>query len=539
MIFSPNTINDGLILYIDGANKRSYVSGSSGCTNMFGQVSGSLTNGVVFTSENKGIFDIDGVDDHIKFDSSTFSTSSFDFERTDKFSIECWVCVESFPTDASAGIVTKYSNPPSRGYHFSLYNTGGNSYLRFDLQNNGGTNGIIKWSGTTLSTAKWYNFVVTYDGSSDVSGATLYINGTAEASPTNNSNTLSATTLSSQPLVVGGILTPTRMFDGKINCVKIYNKELSATEVSQNYNALEHRYRSIPTVSTAPSFTNTYSWTPHLTASYFRTTESIARDNQSPLYRPDGHDSGSAWSLFCWIKHSSDDPSTSGERQVYAFGKMKNTSGQTNRGFNLGSGKRNNADSGWNNAWSIRCEFGNKRYGHYVAIYDVLENPPPPRQLLDEWHSVMIVYNGGHTHNGLSDITGSYHFCVDGVELTSSALLWGVGSDGYTGGIYNDDDNLDEGNKHFIGSQPDWFAEYLSIDEVVILSGSWVASASLWHNSGTASIDFSSYNPAQWYRMGDGDIDNYPTMSDMGSLKLDMVAFDGTVAQYKVDTAGD
>ena len=92
------------------------------------------------------------------------------------------------------------------------------------------------------------------------------------------------------------------------------------------------------------------------------------------------------------------------------------------------------------------------------------------------------------------------------------------------------------GGNGYIGTR---LYEYLSIDEVVILSGSWVASASLWHNSGTASIDFSSYNPAQWYRMGDGDIDNYPTMSDMGSLKLDMVAFDGTVAQYKADTAGD
>ncbi len=97
---------------------------------------------------------------------------------------------------------------------------------------------IIVESDPILNTGLWYHLVVTYDGSVSANSVNLYINNTIS----NNivRDTLSGVISNTEPLQIGG--QDTFFTDGQIANVKIYNRELSQSEVSQNYNALKYRF---------------------------------------------------------------------------------------------------------------------------------------------------------------------------------------------------------------------------------------------------------------------------------------------------------
>lgn len=84
-------------------------------------------------------------------------------------------------------------------------------------------------SATTVSTGTWYHVVATYDGSI----GRMYINGALD-----NSNVFTHTaTANSDTLVIGGRSGSIDMLDGIIDDVRIYNRALTATEVTSLYNA--------------------------------------------------------------------------------------------------------------------------------------------------------------------------------------------------------------------------------------------------------------------------------------------------------------
>jgi len=84
----------------------------------------------------------------------------------------------------------------------------------------------------------WNHCVAVWTGSS----AKLYINGSLIQT---SAGTL-GTTISNEPFVIGGNKTTGGAeaipYTGKIANVKIYNREISAAEVTQNFNASRRRY---------------------------------------------------------------------------------------------------------------------------------------------------------------------------------------------------------------------------------------------------------------------------------------------------------
>ena len=88
-------------------------------------------------------------------------------------------------------------------------------------------------SNTVLTTGQWYHFVGTFDGASTT---TLYINGTQDVQQTNMSN---QPTTNSSAIRLGEYAG---FMDGRIGEARIYNRALTATEVSQNFNATRSKY---------------------------------------------------------------------------------------------------------------------------------------------------------------------------------------------------------------------------------------------------------------------------------------------------------
>ena len=60
--YSPRIVKDGLVLYLDGANTRSYSGTGSTWYDLVGDNNGSI-NGPVFDTADFGGFIFDGVDD--------------------------------------------------------------------------------------------------------------------------------------------------------------------------------------------------------------------------------------------------------------------------------------------------------------------------------------------------------------------------------------------------------------------------------------------------------------------------------------------
>jgi hypothetical protein len=89
--------------------------------------------------------------------------------------------------------------------------------------------------GTTIATGVWYHAVFTRDSSGS---AKIYLNGAQDATGTVST----ATPLNTNFQIGGSTVLNSKEFTGNIAVVKVYNKVLSAAEVTQNYNAYKNRF---------------------------------------------------------------------------------------------------------------------------------------------------------------------------------------------------------------------------------------------------------------------------------------------------------
>ena len=62
---SPTIVMDGILLSLDAANSRSYSGSGTTINNLTGSISGSMVNGVGFSSLNSGLFSFDGTNDAV------------------------------------------------------------------------------------------------------------------------------------------------------------------------------------------------------------------------------------------------------------------------------------------------------------------------------------------------------------------------------------------------------------------------------------------------------------------------------------------
>ena len=87
-----------------------------------------------------------------------------------------------------------------------------------------------------------------YDGSSTASGIKIYNNGSLVSTTAESSGSYSAMSLTTQPIRIGengySLNADARdHFNGNIDIVRIYNKELSGVEVLNNYNTMKGRFQ--------------------------------------------------------------------------------------------------------------------------------------------------------------------------------------------------------------------------------------------------------------------------------------------------------
>ena len=99
--YSPKIVTDGLVLYLDAANTKSYVSGSTTWNDISRtNINGTLVNGPTFSSDGGGSILFDGSNDYVQINyggnlsSSTitlnfFANFSCSLINTSFFSFSC------------------------------------------------------------------------------------------------------------------------------------------------------------------------------------------------------------------------------------------------------------------------------------------------------------------------------------------------------------------------------------------------------------------------------------------------------------------
>jgi hypothetical protein len=216
-----NIVTNGLVLYLDAANRQSYVSGSTLWRDISGNNnSGSLVNGPTFSIADGGSINLDGTNDQINI--NTIPTSSFSLISS-SFTVNMWVNV----ANANAGLISSNQSATTGG--------------QYHLIRRSGVLSINYYFGNTVSStvafpnASWVNVTHTYDFPTQISS--LYQQGIRVGV-----GGMGIPLITSSSLVLGWYGFGGAFLSGSIAITQIYNRVLSQAEVTQNYNATKTRF---------------------------------------------------------------------------------------------------------------------------------------------------------------------------------------------------------------------------------------------------------------------------------------------------------
>jgi len=226
--YNPRISTDGLVLALDAGNTKSYPGSGTTWTDLSGRGNtGTLTNGPTYSSANGGSIVFDGTNDFINIPDSSLLTS------TSALTINCWVRATAFSGGYSS-IIGKGTSDLDEEYCVVMHS----SFLYFDV----GGGGPYTQPSYTFNTNTWYNICCVHLRTAGTSSLLCYVNGVS----LNNSTTSSTSTPNdnSSPVSIGSRFYNSidRPFTGNIPQVSIYNRALTAAEVSQNFNALRGRF---------------------------------------------------------------------------------------------------------------------------------------------------------------------------------------------------------------------------------------------------------------------------------------------------------
>lgn len=215
---SPRIVTDGMVLCLDASNSKSYSGSGTTWTDLSGQNNhGTLSGGATYDAFQNGSILFDGVDDYVELVDNIGDPQTF--------SIEFWC----YPTELNIDANNNYRRiflATGVSTNIILIEQVGN--ISFRLPGGSATN--FQASGFS-GINEWGHVCCTYDQST----RKIYFNGVLKGQFSEAGATINFGT----PQLVDPV---SQQFKGYISNFKIYNKALSAGEVSQNFNALRGRF---------------------------------------------------------------------------------------------------------------------------------------------------------------------------------------------------------------------------------------------------------------------------------------------------------
>jgi hypothetical protein len=219
---SPLIVTDGLSLYTDAVNTRSYVGSGTTVNGLVSGIGLTLVNGVGFGTTGTKYFILDGTNDNIPFNIPNVGTT---------LSIEMWARINSF----------------SNGMPFG--------FDRYDVWANGGRLGfntaasdIYGLTSTQVTNlgllSQWKHYVFEMRTDVSYSNNKIYINGQnqslSQVAGTENASLRNFN--SGNGRISSWLFSDVFFIAMDLAQFRVYNRALTSQEIVQNYNATKKRY---------------------------------------------------------------------------------------------------------------------------------------------------------------------------------------------------------------------------------------------------------------------------------------------------------
>jgi hypothetical protein len=235
--YTGGIVTSGLVLNLDAAKVDSYPGTGTTWKDISGNNNnGTLTNGPTFSGIGKqAAIVFDGGDDYGNLgDVLDLGTNSL--------TINAWIKLA--PSSNNDMYIFSKSRATAQNYRygFTIYQSKVGTFF----QGNTPGSDVGPLGNTILSPGVWYMVTTVLDRSSNI---TMYVNGVQETLTGGNTisqwNNLDFQSIN--PARVGSYTAsdntnPVFLFKGSISTVQVYFRTLSATEITQNFNALRGRY---------------------------------------------------------------------------------------------------------------------------------------------------------------------------------------------------------------------------------------------------------------------------------------------------------
>lgn len=221
--------------YYDPGNVSSYVSGTTLYDLSGNNRNATISNSPTYTSGTGGYFTFDGVNDYITSPNAYNAGNS-------AHTLEIWIR----PTAVDDCLWSDTgSQTPNAGYHSAggqIFQTGPFQSIISNLWTSSGVERTVNGAGTFTNT--WIQVVKTYSGTT----LTGYINGTAGTPSSITWLPPWASIANSWYIQFGATDTTTYnastagYFAGRYGIIRFYNRALTPSEVTQNFNADKTKY---------------------------------------------------------------------------------------------------------------------------------------------------------------------------------------------------------------------------------------------------------------------------------------------------------
>ena len=228
-------VTSGLVFAVDAGNLVSYESGSTTTYSLTGSISGSLVNGTGYSNINGGVWSFDGTDDRLTFGSPNITSSCTVNQWIQPLSGSATTMrtVEHVAVNtATAVLYSQLIKISNMWYHQVLvsgYQSGYAEEMNVYFQSN-----VTSFVQNNTP----YNFNFTWERTSGVNSTLkTYLNGVFREQQINTNNYWANTaSLATSTYTVGS------SYKGNIGTTSFYNRALTETEITQNFNAQKGKF---------------------------------------------------------------------------------------------------------------------------------------------------------------------------------------------------------------------------------------------------------------------------------------------------------
>jgi|11BtaG_2_1085332.scaffolds.fasta_scaffold50689_2 hypothetical protein len=222
-VFVPPIVTDGLVLHLDAGNSNSYSGSGSTWTDLSGNGHNATLYNTTFSSANSGSLVFNGTSSQ---GVTTLQRDNADFS---------YFAVVNAPAQAANGDNDILDTFESTSQEWTRLSVKGSStpVTPSTSIDNDGTKRTVDGSTNIINT--WVMLTVTRSGSS----MKLYVNDGLD----NSRNDLTTTIVEGlEPLYIGSSTNDNEWFTGNIAVIGTYSKELSSSEISQNFESIRGRF---------------------------------------------------------------------------------------------------------------------------------------------------------------------------------------------------------------------------------------------------------------------------------------------------------